>query len=96
MCEAGEIQGIGQNNAEEDAYWYYYDGPTLDRISLTPEDTITELETDAEGFGRVWLVMWDTAQQCEVPVSLAPGPGDGLKIIDKGCFPQAKIVAYKW
>jgi uncharacterized membrane protein len=78
------------------AYWYYYDGPALDRISLTPEDTISELESYATDLERVWLVMWDTAQQCEVPVGLAPRPGDGLEIIDRGCFPQAQIVAYTW
>jgi len=75
-------------------YWYYYQGPTMERISLVPEDGIGVLEAKAAGAQRVWLVVWDPNETCQVPKGFTPGPGDSLTMADTRCFPQALTVLY--
>ena len=78
------------------AYWYYYQGPALETIRLAPEADPEDLAAQADGTRRVWLVLWDPTEQCQIPESFAPGAGDALQISDAACFPQAQILTYTW
>ncbi len=76
------------------SYWYYYDGPEVDVLTLSPEETYQNLGDRAGGSGRIWLVIWDTVRSCEIPDQFVPGPGDSLRIIDTHCTPEVLIVAF--
>jgi mannosyltransferase len=78
------------------AYWYYYDGPPLHRVSLQPEEELDDLSAKAAGSRRIWLVIWDVYRSCEPPAQFIPGRDDPLEIADEQCFPEALLVSYAW
>jgi hypothetical protein len=75
-------------------YWYYYRGPTMERISLTPEDGIGILKKKAASAQRVWLILWDPDMTCQVPERLVPEPGTSLTMTDAMCFSKVLTVLY--
>jgi hypothetical protein len=75
-------------------YWYYYAGPAIDVLALSPEDTVADLGDRAAAARRAWLVLWDTTQSCEIPDQFVPGPDDSLEIVDTYCSPEVLIVGF--
>jgi hypothetical protein len=75
-------------------YWYYYDGPPTDALTLSPFETIEDMSGQSAGAPHIWLVLWDTARSCEIPAQFVPGPGDWLGIVDTHCSPEILIVAF--
>jgi mannosyltransferase len=75
-------------------YWYYYDGPPLHKVDLTPEEGLADLEVKAADARRMWLVAWDPLWNCEIPPLFVPGAADRLGLADVQCFPAVVIASY--
>jgi mannosyltransferase len=76
------------------AYWYYYDGPPLDRISLAPEDDLAVLAAQAAGARRVWLVAWDPLHECRPPDLFVPAAEAPLQLVETRCFPAVLLLSF--
>ena len=78
------------------AYWYYYDGPPINKVDLLPEEGIGDLSAQATGSRRAWLVTWDIAKSCKPPAEFMSGADDPLEIADTECFPEIVITSHIW
>ena len=78
------------------AYQYYYGGPLLTEINLPSGAGLDDLVAQIGDARRVWLVLWDAAQQCEIPLQFAPAVNSPIQLVDQKCYPQVLIVSYTW